>query len=210
MASILLTLSLFIHSIQSLDINKLTVPDGFTVTRYIPEGAIRKPRALAVHVSQNGTTICYVGSGDKNGVIHALIDYESDGINDEIKQIWQNDDDSLVDVSPKNLALDNKDNLYISHQHKTYRCEDVHSSVLALSSDAFINCSLWFVGVNYRGHGDHYITYDAINEQLCMDFGVDGNINERTYPQAHILCFNDMENPDYNNVTVKARGTRHC
>lgn len=212
MALCTLFLLWFIQAIQSLDINRLTVPTGFTVTRYIPEGAISKPRSLAVTVLQNGTTITYVGTGDSIGIIHALIDYDSDGTNDEIKGIWQANDASLQNVAPKNLALDNKDNLYISHQHKTYRCQNVHNSVLALPSDAFLNCSLWFVGVAYGGHGDHYMTYDEINDQLCMDFGVNGNVNRRIYPEAHILCFNDMENPDYryNNVTVKAKGTRHC
>lgn len=50
------------------------------------------------------------------------------------------------------------------------------------------------------------MVYDHINDQLCMAFGADGNIVEREYPETNILCFNDMDNPDHQNVTVQAQG----
>eukprot|EP01084_Bolivina_argentea_P287449 493240_1 len=207
MASLKLLLSAYIILAgNALDLNLLSVPAGFTVTRYIDEDSIYKPRSLALGY-YNNATIVYVGTGSEK--IYALIDYESDSINDKIYLIW-----SAASGEARNLALDNNNNvLYIAAYENTYQCKNIHSKILSFTdinhtlTDS--DCTLWFQGPSYKGHGDHYMAYDHLHDQLCMEFGANGNIVARNYPETYILCFNNMEYPDIENVKIQAKGVRH-
>ena len=146
----IILLSLFDY-VFSLDLDQLTVPDGFTISRYIDEDAISSPRALAMVYYQNAT-IVYVGS--KTDKIYALIDYDSDSINDKVYHIWSAENSAY---KVRNLALDhNRNDLYISVvARSTYRCQDIHSKILSFTDDHHTlnetDCPLWFTGVWYTG-----------------------------------------------------------
>ena len=196
-------IAVLFNVVISLDLEDLSVPEGFTISRYIDEDAIEEPRSLAMAYYE-GATIIYVGS--MNAQIYALIDYESDGINDKVYNIW-----TASSSAVKNVAIDPINNdLYIARFQDTYKCSNIHSQVLSLTDDDYtVDCEFWFEGVAYTRHGDHYMVYDTINNQLCMAFGANCNICERNYPETTILCFNDMEYPDLKNVKIQARGVRH-
>ncbi len=191
-----------VHAAFSLDLDQLSLPNGFTITRYIDEGLISKPRSLAMTYYE-GSTIIYVGTSTQK--VYALIDYDSDQTNDKVYNIWSGSSDA------RNLVIDPVNNdLYIAVFENTYKCSNIHSKVLSLTDDNHsIDCDLWFEGVAYTRHGDHYMTFDTIHNQLCMAFGANCNNCLRNYPETTILCFNDMQYPDLKNVKTQARGVRH-
>eukprot|EP01084_Bolivina_argentea_P062732 114705_1 len=92
---------------------------------------------------------------------------------------------------------------------KTYRCityQNIHQQVL-IQHSIESSCHLWFQHEYYAHHGHHYTRINSDNK-LCMGFGVACNICEYSYPQGSIICFDNMENPSFNESTRMAKGLR--
>ena len=76
--------------------NDIILPPGFKIEEYVkgtPDNQMIAPRSLHVS-SYEQSTIVYVGSDTR--FVYALIDYESDGINDGTFLIWESSDSFSV------------------------------------------------------------------------------------------------------------------
>ena len=52
------------------------------------------------------------------------------------------------------------------------------------------------------------MTYDCVNDRLCMEFGVVCNYCPRNWPESNIICYKNMTAPDTDpeNVQIQSRG----
>ena len=115
---------------EAWSLRDIVLPSGFKIEKYYNGNSMNRmlsPRSL--HVSQyQGSTILYVGSG--TAFVYALIDYESDGINDAIfTQIFQ----STLSFTVYSIAVhEQEQTLYIDDGQNIYRCANVHQQVIVM------------------------------------------------------------------------------
>ena len=209
-ALILLSLSALVSSDLrfGVTLSDLNLPDGFSIERYIAADTISKPRVFALGM-YNGSTVVFVGTTSTR--VYALIDYDSDGTNDAVYNIWTNPSSSCGRNNAKSIAVDNTNgDLYITAYCRTYKCPNVYETLFT-SSNNQISCSLWLTTRDFTWHGDRATTWDYENGRLCMEFGVACNYEclRTNFPESNIVCYKDMENPstDANDLQIQAQGT---
>ena len=174
---------------------------------------------MQVYKYNESTTIVYVcGSGalkEQNGtffsrILYALVDNNINEINKELTKhiIFNTTIHSITSV-----ALDRINNwLYITEWNITHVCKNngnisVHDQVIQYGK--LINCKKLFEQPYYLRHGWHITEVNPITGDLCISFGVDCNYKcGRKLPESTISCFNDMNNPSINNMTIYANGIR--
>ena len=152
-----------------------------------------------------------VGSDDPEFAhIYALIDYESDGINDRIFDIFPQ---TAVDQIPSNVLIHDNTLFTDDRTGRTIRCPNVHQQVLSMTEgdESLIGCETWFsVPIGGGGHNKHKMAVNPITEEICICFGVDGNIINPVPPEGEVRCFNTSETiTDWNDGEVILYGMRN-
>jgi glucose/arabinose dehydrogenase len=117
-ASLLLTaplvLGFFSHSIQALDLDKLSLPEGFKISVYAEN--VENARQMAL--GENGTV--FVGSRGA-GLVHAVVDTDKDGTADKVVQI------ASGLTMPSGVAVKDGD-LYVAAINKVFKYSDIESN----------------------------------------------------------------------------------
>merc|ERR1719242_1139874 len=192
--------------------NNVILPSGFKIERYCKGNSINRmlsPRSL--HVSQyQGSSILYVGSG--TAFVYALIDYESDGVNDAVfTQIFQ----STLSFTVYSIAVnEQEDSLYIDDGQNIYRCPNVHQQVLSMRSpqERLSNCSIWLeIPAGNRQFNTRYMKINPFTNSLCIAFGVQQNVIIPEGVDGTIRCFNNsmQSRPQsINDSVIYAHGVR--
>ena len=205
--------------------------EKWSVEYYIDYDSIVEPRQMQLvymdSSSNNASepfddTIIYVAA--EKGV-YALIDRDSDQSNDEIHLILP----SITGRSCTSIVVDRiNDIIYATEWQNIYRCTlegssyetdytSIHDYVLhADDNDISDLCSLWFNQTYYAYHGWHYTQLNKNTNNLCIAMGVACNLCNATDVdkspegdlQAKVICFNDMNNPSWDNSTDYIIGVR--
>ena len=178
--------------------------------------------------------ICIVYVASNKGV-YGLIDINCDQINDEMYLILPSiTGRSCTSVVVDQI----NDALFVTEWQNIYRCalnynynynysrmnmyntsqyKNIHEYVLHSDNHDITHlCSLWFTQTYYSHHGRHYTQLNPNTNNLCISMGVACNICNATdvdkSPQGNlqskIICFNDMNNPSWENSTDYVIGTR--
>eukprot|EP01084_Bolivina_argentea_P059319 108322_1 len=185
-------------------LNKINLLSGFKIMEY---ARITKPRSLHASYISPGITITYVGTN--SSFVYAIVDFNSNGMNVATYQIWQ----SLQSFGACSIVVnEDTETLYIDDMiGNVWQCPNVHQQVLDFTSpaDRLENCNVW-LNVPFGGqiHNTHYMTIHP-NGNLCMAFGVVGDVPQPDSVEGTIRCFNSYEEPSIDNTTVYAYGIRN-
>ena len=180
-------------------LSKINLPNGFKIEEYAKGNSTNKmlkPRSLYVS-EYEGSIIVYVGSD--TAFVYALIDYNSDGQNDAILQIWQ----STQSFSVHSIAVNEQlQVLFIDDMNgNIWQCANVHQQVLSFQNqeERLSDCSI-FVSMPYAS-----ISYMNINPQdgnLCVSL-----LPNRDSIEGSIRCFNGYDGvQSLNDSLVYAHG----
>ena len=189
----------------TLDDVQSNLPTNFTIEVYVSNdnySSFLHPREIHASYYQNAT-IVYVGSNpgrymDKRAFVYALVDYESDGVNDEVFNLYET---TQTNEAPTILLNDEEQIIYFADiTGDIYKCENVHEQVLAFTdpeNDRLEGCEV-FMHVPGAGtyHGYQSMAYSDDQNLLCISFGVPCNVCEEDFPYGYILCYDLNETPN--------------
>eukprot|EP01084_Bolivina_argentea_P005157 9746_1 len=177
--------------------NNIIVPESFEInyyanitslldSKYSIQNANIEIRSV-VSTKYDNITIIYLASmrrmhninGPNNGAyLFALIDYESDGINDDFKIIMKLSPNELVNPNYDgfmSLLLDNNNEiLYIGKSKTSFICYNINQRVIDLDINDYINCSIFLDNIPGNDHDPHTMALNPITNEICMVFGVSG------------------------------------
>ena len=182
----LLTATHFYWADDHLPLEKITLPEGFTIEVY----ADSVPNARQMALSPNG--ILYVGSRQK-GTIHAVVDSDGDMKAEELHMIAEN-----LEL-PTGLAY-RDGSLYVAAVSQILRYDDIDSQILSPPEPVVVVDDL----PTERHHGWKFIAFGP-DGKLYVPVGVPCNVCEEPDPFATVLRMN----ADGSEREVYARGIRN-
>ncbi|MCY4158298.1 MAG: sorbosone dehydrogenase family protein, partial [Bacteroidetes bacterium] len=159
----LLTATHFYWADDHLPLEKITLPEGFTIEVY----ADSVPNARQMALSPNG--ILYVGSRQK-GTIHAVVDSDGDMKAEELHMIAEN-----LEL-PTGLAY-RDGSLYVAAVSQILRYDDIDSQILSPPEPVVVVDDL----PTERHHGWKFIAFGP-DGKLYVPVGVPCNVCEEPDP----------------------------
>eukprot|EP01024_Parvocaulis_polyphysoides_P036558 TRINITY_DN3249_c0_g1_i5.p1 TRINITY_DN3249_c0_g1~~TRINITY_DN3249_c0_g1_i5.p1 ORF type:complete len:280 (+),score=38.53 TRINITY_DN3249_c0_g1_i5:43-882(+) len=200
--------TVFVVDCQQVDLNKLTLPPGFSIQFYI-DGKIPDARSLALGgKTRNGGTIVYL-STRKQSFVYALIDDDADGFAE--KQVVVIDDqnnpfgiaykDGSLWVAQRDtriLRYDNVDDL--AQQGRKFNEPIVIRADLPIHEDPISNIP----------HQYRYISFGPDNK-LYISIGTPGDLNLIPPSSNPLFPFGSIVrmDPDGSNVETVVTGVRN-
>jgi glucose/arabinose dehydrogenase len=184
--AVLLFVAAYIYWPDDLPLDKISLPEGFTIEVY----ADSVPNARQMALSPSG--ILYVGSRSE-GTVHAVVDSDGDMKGEEIFVIAEDL------VMPSGLAY-REGSLYVAAVSRILRYDDIDSHLQDPPEPVVVVDDL----PTERHHGWKFIDFGP-DGKLYVPVGAPCNVCERPDPFATVLRMN----PDGSEREVYARGVRN-
>ena len=184
--AVLLFVAAYIYWPDDLPLDKISLPEGFTIEVY----ADSVPDARQMALSPSG--VLYVGSR-RDGTVHAVVDSDGDMKGDEIFVIAEDL------VMPSGLAY-REGSLYVAAVSRILRYDDIDSHLQDPPEPVVVVDDL----PTERHHGWKFIDFGP-DGKLYVPVGAPCNVCERPDPFATVLRMN----ADGSEREVYARGIRN-
>lgn len=184
--AVLLFVAAYIYWPDDLPLDKISLPEGFTIEVY----ADSVPDARQMALSPSG--VLYVGSR-RDGTVHAVVDSDGDMKGDEIFVIAEDL------VMPSGLAY-REGSLYVAAVSRILRYDDIDSHLYDPPEPVVVVDDL----PTERHHGWKFIDFGP-DGKLYVPVGAPCNVCERPDPFATVLRMN----ADGSEREVYARGIRN-
>lgn len=185
-AAVLLFVAAYIYWPDDLPLDKIRLPEGFTIEVY----ADSVPNARQMALSPSG--VLYVGSR-RDGTVHAVVDSDGDMKGDEVFVIAEDL------VMPSGLAY-REGSLYVAAVSRILRYDDIDSHLHDPPEPVVVVDDL----PTERHHGWKFIDFGP-DGKLYVPVGAPCNVCERPDPFATVLRMN----ADGSEREVYARGIRN-
>ncbi|MCY4675011.1 MAG: PQQ-dependent sugar dehydrogenase, partial [Bacteroidetes bacterium] len=182
----LLFVAAYIYWPDDLPLDKISLPEGFTIEVY----ADSVPNARQMALSPSG--VLYVGSR-RDGTVHAVVDSDGDMKGDEVLMIAEDLE------MPSGLAY-REGSLYVAAVSRILRYDDIDSRLQDPPEPVVIVDDL----PTERHHGWKFIDFGP-DGKLYVPVGAPCNVCERPDPFATVLRMN----ADGSEREVYARGIRN-